>query len=606
MSTTIKSTGLDFDSIKNNLKVFLAAQDEFADYNFESAALGNILDVLAYNTHYNALTANFALNESYLSTAQLRSSVVSLSENIGYVPDSKTSSRAVVRLEIDLNGVAGRPANVQLAAGVKFKSVINETTYVFQTNESIQATDDGNGRYEFLTSSGNNDIEVFEGKSIRKNFIVGPYSENAIYIIPDKDIDINTSIIKVFETSGATAFTTYSNIIAATVINENSRLYNLRESPNGQFELSFGDGVTLGQSPSAGNKVTVDYLRAVGSISNGGSLFTPESKVDVDGVDYTLSVTTITNSFGGGEKESKESIRKNAPFHYATQNRMVTSGDYSSLVLRNFSTLISDIQSWGGEDNLIPEFGVVFVSILFNDDVTNTVQDITKTSIVDLSNQLSVISFDLKFADPVITYIETGTFFQFNPRLTTLSLNSVKANVRSTISQYFDNNIGKFGQAFRRSNMLTEIDNVSPAVLSSRSNIKMQQRIIPTLLRQEDFNLKFPAALATPDDENFIITSSSFTFDNEICVIKNQLGSNKLQVVTLENVVIVDNIGSYSSTTNDINIVGFQPTSVLGGDNFIKISATPANQSAISPLRNDILRYDSNNSFVTSVLVDTV
>ena len=84
MATTIKSTALDFSNIKTNLKTHLKNTTEFADYDFEASGLSNILDVLAYNTHINALTANFALNESFLGTAQLRSSVVSLATGIGY------------------------------------------------------------------------------------------------------------------------------------------------------------------------------------------------------------------------------------------------------------------------------------------------------------------------------------------------------------------------------------------------------------------------------------------------------------------------------------------------------------------------------------------
>ena len=56
------------------------------------------------------------------------------------------------------------------------------------------------------------------------------------------------------------------------------------------------------------------------------------------------------NAVGGSSKEGIESIRKNAPFQYASQNRMVTAADYSALILKNFSTFISDIQSFGGED----------------------------------------------------------------------------------------------------------------------------------------------------------------------------------------------------------------------------------------------------------------
>ena len=95
MATTINSTALDFANIKTNLKTYLKNTTEFADYDFEASGLSNILDVLAYNTHVNGLTTNFALNESFLGTAQLRSSVVSLATGIGYVPDTMLHLRKV-------------------------------------------------------------------------------------------------------------------------------------------------------------------------------------------------------------------------------------------------------------------------------------------------------------------------------------------------------------------------------------------------------------------------------------------------------------------------------------------------------------------------------
>ena len=66
MTTTIRSTDLDFDIVKNRLKEFFKQQSEFADYDFEASGLSNILDVLAYNTHFNGLLANFSLNEAFI------------------------------------------------------------------------------------------------------------------------------------------------------------------------------------------------------------------------------------------------------------------------------------------------------------------------------------------------------------------------------------------------------------------------------------------------------------------------------------------------------------------------------------------------------------
>jgi hypothetical protein len=102
MATTIKSTALDFDAIKESMKDYLRASPEFADYDFSAAGLNNLMDVLAYNTHLNGLIANFTLNESFLGTAQLRSSLVSLATGIGYIPDTKTASRAYVRIRANI------------------------------------------------------------------------------------------------------------------------------------------------------------------------------------------------------------------------------------------------------------------------------------------------------------------------------------------------------------------------------------------------------------------------------------------------------------------------------------------------------------------------
>lgn len=604
MATTIKSTSLDFDAIKNNLKTFLAEKEEFADYNFEASGLSNILDVLAYNTHYNGLTANFALNESFLGTAQLRSSIISLAEGIGYIPDSKTSSQAIIKMSVNLSGVSGRPANLQLSSGFKFNSTVDSTEYVFQTQENLTASDNGEGLYIFKDASGSDNIKVYEGVERVKTFLVNRKEDNAVYIIPDTSIDIDTAVVRVYESASSSVFATYTSILKATTISSASTLYILKESPNGFFELSFGNGTTLGKAPEAGSKVTVTYLAASGSASDTAKTFEPQNQIQVAGSGYSVSVTTVSNAVGGGEKESIESVRKVAPFQYASQNRMVTAVDYSTLVLRNFSTLIKDIQSFGGEDALNPKFGTVYLSILFNSDVDATTVATTKDSIVDLAKQLSVASFNVEFEDPIKTFVETQTFFQFNPNLTTLSRNTIQDNVTDTIDTYFNNNTGKFNQSFRRSNLLTLVDNVSPAILSSRSDIKIQRRFTPTLTAIQDHTLRYATAIAETDDVNYVITSSAFTYKNKTCILRNKLKTNKLEVFNQDDrEVIVDNVGSYTGDT--VSIVGLQIDNFVGAETFIKVSAKPANESAVTPFRNDVLEHDKSNSFSRIVEVDT-
>lgn len=600
MATTIKSTALDFNNIKNNLKQYLAAQDDFTDYNFEASGLSNLLDVLAYNTHINSLVANFALNESYLGTAQLRSSLVSLAEGIGYIPDTDTASQAVVNISISSDETG---KELQLAKGTTFTSSVDDITYTFQTNDNYFASDAGGGSYEFQTVDGSNELILYEGTQKTKTFFVGETTENPVYIIPDTKLDADTVTVQVYESASSSTFTTYSNLNAVTTINANSTIYILKETPNGFFEVTFGDGITFGRAPTPGQKIVVTYISTNGAVANGAAVFTPSTTFS-DGLDTAvdLNVTTVTNSVGGDEKETIESIRKNAPFQYATQNRMVTAADYSALILRNFSTLIQDIIAWGGEDNIRPDFGAVYVSILFEDDVSTATQTTTKQAIRDLADQLAVISFRLEFTDPVTTYIEVQNFFQFNPNLTTETINTVQSAVINIINNYFTNNTGGFNQSFRRSNLLTLIDDYSPAVLSSRASIKMQQRIVPTLNANNNFDLRFPVGIAIPDDNEFSITSTPFSINGRQCTLRNRLSSNVLEAVeSSTNTVLVDNLGSYDPGAGTISIVALEPSSILGSDNFIKISCVPANQSAISPTRNEVLVYDPDRSFASGV-----
>mgnify|MGYP006233065647 FL=1 len=610
MATTIQSTSLDFTAIKNNLKTSLSQSTEFSDYNFEASGLSNILDVLATNTHFNGLIANFALNESYLGTAQLRSSLVSLAEGIGYIPDSVNCSRAIVNLTTSLAGVAGRPNKITIPSGYAFNTTVDGIAYTFQTQEDISATDDGNGSYTFKTVDNSADIIIYEGTQKTKTFLITGATENFAYVIPDESMDIDTAVVRSFETPSSTSGTSYTDLRKATNISATSTLYILKETPKGDFELTFGNGTVLGVSPVAGNKVTVDYLSCAGLGSNGGKTFTPTSQITVGGANYTVISTTVSNSYGGSPKETMASIRSTAPFQYATQNRMVTAEDYATLVQRNFGSLLSDISSFGGEDALKPEFGVIFLSLLFTDAVENdaasgeTIKQTTKDGIISLAKDLSVASFDIKFTDPVQSFVETSVFFQFNPNLTTLAENTIKNQVQDVITNYFDANTGKFKQSFRRSNLLTEIDAVSPSILSSRCTVAMQQRITPTLTAISDYTLRMPQALATQDDVNRIVTSTAFTFQNKNCIIRNRLNSNILEVFdTTSNIIVVDNVGSYTGDT--ISLIGLQVDAIPSGEGFVKVTATPENQSFITPFRQDVIKHDLGRSLVSVVEVST-
>ena len=600
MATTVQNTQLDFEKIKNGLKTFFQEKNEFADFDFEASGLSNVLDVLAYNTHYNALTANFALNESFLTTAQLRSSVVSHAATLGYVPRSRIASRATVNLNVNLSGLLNRPSAVVLEAGTTFTAPVGENTYTFRTLADVTATDNGVGVYNFLNSDGTRDILIYEGAITRKRFIVGEKGERQLYVIQDNSIDTTTADVRVYDTPSSSNYVNYAPITNAVTVNSNSRYFQISEAPNGFYELNFGDGISFGKAPEAGQMIQVQYLSCLGAEANGAAVFSPTSTVTVNNTQFILQISTVAQSGSGGGRQSIESIRLNAPIAFAAQQRLVTADDYKAVIQRNYPT-VTDSIAWGGEDNVPADYGKVYLSLVFEDGTTESQKQAIKDAIVtDVASNLSILSIDTAFQDPVTTFLEIILTFNFDPSLTGQTIKATEANVFNTLKDYINTELKQFGGVFRRSELLTQIDDISEAILNSKATVKMQQRFIPDLTQSATYNIYFPVEIAAPSPTDHIISSSTFIFNNKVCSIKNALNLTKLQIVDNVGTVEVDNIGSYEALTGTVTITGFLPSSITAGANFLKISCTPANQATIRPLRSYILDIDEGPSFASA------
>jgi len=602
----IQSSDLDFYQIKESLKTYLQQQPEFADYNFEASGLSNVLDVLAHNTHINGLVANMGINESFLSSAQLRSSVVSHAENLGYYPRSKTSSTATVTLTVSTTDTA--TATLTLPKFTTFSTSVDDVSYSFQTLEALTASNDGTGVFSFTTAEGVSNITLYEGTQKTKTFFVGNVSDEQVYVIPDENIDTSTMVVNVFDTSTSSSFKTYQNVNDVARINASSSIYIVRETPNGFYELTFSDGAVLGTSPVAGNKVEVTYLQASGAAANDATTFIADDQVTVGATDFNIAVATVSNSAGGSEKETIASIKANAPLQFASQQRLVTAEDYNALILSNFSAVLDDVISWGGNDNVPPVYGRVYVSLNFKDGITSDVQQVTKDQIVtQLTDNLAIMSIDTVYTDPAYAYLELITTFNFDPDLSGDTSKTTETTVQNTINSYITSNLNTFGRVFRRSNLLAEIDNISPAVLNSQIEVKMQVRFTPTadeMGRLVDYtnDIIFPAKIASPSTTEYIITSTTFEYNSLTVFMRNRLGSNTIQLVDEDGEIRLDNAGSYDADEGTVNLTGVAIGDLGDTPPTIKVSAVPANQNTIKPLRNYIITIDSDVSYSTAVI----
>lgn len=607
MATNITSTALDFQNIKEKLKTYLANQDEFSDYDFEGAGLSNILDVLAYNTHFNGLIANFALNEAFLNTAQLRSSVVGHAEVLGLTVRSKTSSQVSLKVSLDLSSAVTKPDSIDLPAYTSYTTTVDGTSYTFYTIQKYTATDDGTGVYVFVNDDGEESILAYEGEIVTKTFYVGETDDYQVYVIPDVNMDTATAVVDVYDSTTSSSYTTYTELSQAITVNSNSTYYTIREAPNGFFDLQFGDGVTFGKAPTVGSKIVVKYLRAGGAAANGSSSFSASSDITVDSIDYTQTVVTLSKSTAGAEKQSIESVRQNAPIAFAAQQRLVTPLDYEGLIQSKF-TSVRSVKAWGGEDNIPLDYGKMFISLQFDDDVTEASKTTVKANIqTQLTNNLSIGSITPEFVDPENVYLEPTVIFEYDPDLTGLTAGNMENRVKTKVINYVNTNMNTFGKVFRRSILLADIDEMDNALLSSKMDLKVQLRLTPTFgSTAYAYDLKFPVPIALPDDVNYIIRSENFVHsDGTTAYIRNKLKTSNLQLINATTgAIISDNIGSYKNTNGVVSISSLSPLSVLSGNTYIKFSATPANQSVIRPLRNYIIKIDSQKTVAAALKDD--
>jgi len=600
---SINTSDLDFNDIKSKLKTYLRNSGEFEDFDFNTSGISNILDVLAYNTHINALVANLSINESFLSTSQIRTSVVGHAESLGYTVKSRTAARATVDLEIT---VETPPSTFILSRGSEFFANIDDVGYRFLTVEDHITQLGNDGKFTF------NNVQIAEGKFKTRTFIANQAS-NVSYVIMDENIDTSTISVRVYENGSSTNYTVYQDLNTVTTIDDDSKVYMVGETPSGNYEIFFSDGNILGKRPTQGNVIEVSYISTRHVEGNGAKSYS------LNGVEGAV-ITSSTPSAGGSDRESLDSIKLNAPRSYTTQNRLVTADDYTALIMAKYSNYLRDVIAWGGNDNTPPEYGKVFVSLNFQEGVDENIVETEKTRIQnELAVNLSIMSIDLEFVDPEMTYLEIQTVFNVDA-LKANKAQTLETDVQSLINSHVQTELSTFNSTFRRSNLLTQIDNLSPAILNSRMAVRVQQRIPVTEMLTElnekrleeglgltdkieqDFHVNFPVFLAEPDKDDHTITSSVFKSNGQNVIIKNKLGSTKLQLLDMDNVVKIDNIGSYEPARGTVTLNALTVDENSYVDDVIKISATPANQSTIVPLRNYIITLDSGLSITRSNL----
>ena len=611
MATTQKKldvTELDFDRIKSNLKTFMKNQTEFTDYDFEGSGLNALLDVLSYNTHYLAMNMNMVANESFLDTASTRSAVVSHAKTLGYIPNSPRAPVAFINVTLN-NSTTDSSAFEELNTatipiGTVFTTQMDDVNYQFVTvsEHTINKVDD-------VLSFTN--IPIYEGTYVTNRYTVNNQNVDQKFYLADRNGDTSTLVVDVFDSATSTSSTTFTLATDTTLTSSTSNVFFLQESVDGKFEIYFGDGIT-GRALSDGNIVRLRYVVTNKTLANGATSIS--TTATISGI-TNVTVATVSNASGGAESESIQSIKFNAPLDYAAQGRAVTVNDFKAIVPKVYANTKS-VQVYGGEDNDVPTFGKVYISIV---PTTGSITAAAKAQIVkDLKTTYTIASVSPEVVDPEYTKLRLNVTFTYNSKNTIKPKETLESNVLTTITNFNNNNLSKFDSAFRHSAFTKLVDDTDDAITSNITTVTLSKDFTPTLDKDTKYIIPFNNKLYNPhsghdSEAGGILSSTGFKIDgniNEMFLNDDGMGNVRMFYITdgTTNTYEDNTVGTIDYFNGSITLTNLKITEVSNVDGTtstkVRLIVKPESSDIIA-VRNQVLEIDLNNSVVTAA-VDTI
>jgi hypothetical protein len=577
-NTNIDLVGLDFNSLKNNLKSFLKNNTQFKDIDYEGSNIGVLLDVLAYNTYLNGFYTNMVASEMFLDSAQLKDSVTSHAKELNYTPRSFNSAEAQITVVIT---PVSAVTSIVVPEYTSFTSRVGSNTYTFSTAESQVLTNSVNGVYSAS-------LKVYEGLPTTETYVVNSANTKQRFVISNPTIDIASLGVTIYEDGGQT-ITPYTKVDNIAGVTSTSPVFFVQGAENQQYEIIFGDDV-FGKKPKDGSTAVIKYRTSSGELPNGASLFVADSAIDGH---TSITVTTSASASGGAISESVDSIRYNAPRAFQAQDRAVTVSDYETLLTNRFSD-IQAISVYGGEDADPPQFGKVYISVdVFNaDGVSESRKSIFKNYIQDKTP----ITIGVLFVDPVFMYVHVTSNVSYDVNITNKTTSDITTLVQGAISTYSLNSLENFKKTLYHSMLTKQIDAADLSIIGNDTSIQIAIRVVPQTNSNYSFVVETYNELASEIGPRLDIaevhyghtlTSSYFTYNGVQCLlVDNTLGNVYIAAQQGSYITPLISVGTLNYTTGKLQIFNFNITGFDG--NYLNLFFTPKSKN-IQGFKNVIL-----------------
>jgi hypothetical protein len=586
---------LDFEDIKIALKEYLRAQTDFTDYDFEGSVLSNLIDVLAYNTYYTAFNTNMVVNELFIDSATLRDNVVAIAKQLGYTPKSITSPTAYANFTVNYTNPTS-DTELILKKGTGFISSYENTLYSYITPVDVTA------QVSNQTAVFEN-VRLKEGSFVTTNFTVNSAQKSQRFILDNQSIDTNTISVKIYPGGGSfnEPYLRADNILT---VDPTSKIFFLNEIEDERYELLFGDGV-LGRQLENNTRIEVTYLVTSGPVSNGVSTFVfsgvLENPTGASPNAFTVTINNVVPASGGEDIESVDKIKFNAPLSFGAQDRAVTSGDYGAIIRRIYPA-VSDIITFGGEDQDPPMYGKVFIAVKPRD--ASYLTSLTKKEIISEIKKYAIASVEPVLIDPSILFVEIKSKIFYDGGKTNKTPSQIKDQVIGVFQQYINTSgTEKFNGTFRYSKAVGVIDDADKTINSNLTEVYMRKDFYPQLNSTFYYEICFQNAF-DKDCEGPTLSTTGFRvteyplFDVYLEDRDGKIVLYRIDAITGDKVVLDKEVGDIDYEKGELMM--YDLTIIKGSffDNRISVRVKPASND-IKVSREVYLDVDvANSSFL--------
>ena len=576
---------LNFDDIKNNFKEFLKGNERYSDFNFEASGISTLINAQAYQTHYIGFFVKMLLDEAFTDSAHTRQALLSHAKKTSYIPKGKQAAKAEVILKINTT-LAGEPLSrsIPIERGSTFRSMNdNQDQRIFSVLDGTtiynRTVDGSNVQY---TSDA---FRIYEGQFRSWNFIVDTSVVNQRFVLRDEKADVDTFRVRVKENPSATTFEEYTLASDVLDLDPSAKVFFVSTDENGFYQIFFGQN-TFGVQPENGNAIELSYISTNGETGNGAKTFTfqPGSMTYL-----SYPVTTTSIAAGGMEPQSIEELRFAIPNANKRQNRIVTAPDFRSILLDKFRN-VDSLNVWGGEENIIRDYGKVYVSIKPRN--SDKLTALSRTQIRDeIVKKYGVVGIDVVFVDPDFINVDLTITAKLDLRKTTRSQPELFNLILDRTAEYNETYLSKFDSILSDIDLLSYVKEGEPAIVSIYSSKVLKKGHQHLHSSTSSNSVVFGNKLVAGT-----VKSGTITYGVETVYLKDN-GNGILSLVRVSNdTVVVANAGTLDYAAGTVAYSLPQAARVVGYESstsgILEFQAVPAVPDINTNL-NNIVRIET-------------